>query len=223
MRRFALLLVLSACASAPRPPAVELKPGAKNVAIVALDTVFNTELVAPMDVFQHTGEHMNVFIVGRTTAPVRTYEGLTILPHFGFEDAPKIDVLVVPSTDKSLTSELEDEAYLAFLRERGKSAELVTSHCWGAFPIAAAGLLDDREATTYPPSIPDLAQRFPKVKVISDRRFVRSENRITSSGGLASFEAALFVVSELYGRELAERIAKGLVFGQENRSSALER
>ena len=47
-------------------------------------------------------------------------------------------------------------------------------------------------------------------------RFVVEGIVITSNGGLAAFEAALYVVERLLGREEADKIAAGLVFGPEN-------
>src|SRR5262245_26347667 len=106
----AVSLVLCGCAStqsgSKESAAVDLQnaahakalnPAAKNVGIVVFDDVFITEFVAPLDVYKHTGDKMNVFTVGPKRADLHTYEGVVFRPDYSFADAPKIDVLVVPS------------------------------------------------------------------------------------------------------------------------------
>lgn len=197
--------------------AVQLKEGAKNVGILLFDDLFITEFVAPFDIYKHTGDKMNVFTVAQTLKPIRTYEGVLLHPDFSFANAPKIDILVVPSGNKSTSSDLNDTALIDFVRKIAVSADYVTSHCWGAFILAGAGLLDGHEATTFPTSLTEFQQRFPTITVVENKRFVEAGNLITSNGGLAAFEAALFVVEKLYGNEVADTVAGGLVFAPENR------
>src|SRR5438046_1386892 len=102
-------------------------------------------------------------------------------------------------------------------------ARFVTSHCWGAFTLARAGCLDEREATTFPTSIGDLGKKFPKVKAVSGKRFVLSGKVVTSNGGLAAYEASLYVVEQLFGKETADSVASGFVFAPENRRFSIDR
>jgi transcriptional regulator GlxA family with amidase domain len=224
-RGLLLLSLATGCASAPRDHdhthaparvAPTLDPAAKNVGILVFDDLFITEFVAPFDIYKHAGKKLNVFSVSPRPGPIRTYEGVVFEADFHFGDAPKIDVLVVPSGNGSLTTDLQDPALLAFVRERAAAAEWVTSHCWGAFTLGAAGLLDGREATTFPTSVADLGARFPALQAQAGPRFVVSGNVVTSSGGLAAFEASLFVIERLFGTETADSIAAGLVFAPEN-------
>jgi transcriptional regulator GlxA family with amidase domain len=46
-------------------------------------------------------------------------------------------------------------------------------------------------------------------------------NLITSAGGLASYEAALYVVEKLFGKDQALSIAAALVFGPSNIEAAI--
>lgn len=217
-------LTLTGCKSSEpaAPPAraarakPTLQPGAKNVGILVFDELFITEFVAPFDIYKHAGAKLNVFSVSPRPGPIRTYEGVEFEADFTFADAPPIDVLVVPSGLKSTSTDLEDATLLAFVRARAAEAQFVTSHCWGAFTLAGAGLLDGKDCTTFPTSIQDLGKKFPGVNVKTGPRFVVADKVITSNGGLAAFEAALYVVERLLGREEADKIAAGLVFAPEN-------
>jgi transcriptional regulator GlxA family with amidase domain len=189
-----------------------------NVAFLIMDGTFNTELTAPFDIFQHTIyreniKAMNVFTVANTLQPVRTFEGMYLLPDFDYtaKDLPKIDILVVPSAEHHLDTDLEDEALINFVKKIDKEAMFVTSHCDGAFVLAKAGLLDNSVSTTFPSDIDKMRETFPKLDIRKDVLFVHDGKYITSAGGAKSFEAALYLTELLYGAEIARSLAGGLV------------
>lgn len=87
----------------------------------------------------------------------------------------------------------------------------ITSHCDGAFVLAKAGLLDHAVATTFPTDIDQMRKMFPHLDIRKDVLFVHDGKYITSAGGARSFEAALYLCEMLYGTEIAQRLAQGLV------------
>jgi len=160
-----------------------------NVAFLIMDGVFNTELTAPFDIFQHTIyregiKSMNTFTVANSLKPVRTFEGLYVLP---------------------------DDVMIQWIQKIDREAMYVTSHCDGAFVLAKAGILDQVASTTFPSDIPKYKTMFPHLDVKSDVLFVHDGKYITSAGGAKSFEAALYLCEVLYGKEIAKRLAGGLV------------
>ncbi len=189
-----------------------------NVAFLIMDGTYNTEFTAPYDIFQHTQfrkniKAMNTFTVANTLEPITTFEGVRILPDFDYtkDSLPAIDILVVPSAEHNLDSDLEDIVLLDFVRKVDKKALLVTSHCDGAFILAKAGVLDSVTSTTFPSDIVKYKAMFPALQVKDSVLFVHDGKYITSAGGAKSFEAALYVCELLYGKEIPESIAKGLV------------
>ncbi len=193
-----------------------------NVAFLIMDGTYNTEFTAPFDIFQHTQyrkgiKAMNTFTVANTLDPVTTFEGVRILPDFDYTSdlLPKIDILVVPSAEHHLDSDLEDEKMLNFVREADREALFVTSHCDGAFVLAKAGLLDNVVSTTFPSDIELYKNMFPDLQVADSVLFVHDGKYITSAGGARSFEAALYLCEYLYGGEIARSIAGGLVIDWE--------
>lgn len=189
-----------------------------NVAFLIMDGTFNTELTAPFDIFQHTIyreniKAMNVFTVANTLDPIKTFEGMYLLPDYDYtqEDIPKIDILVVPSAEHHLDTDLEDEAMISFVQAVDKEALFVTSHCDGAFVLAQAGLLAGKVATTFPSDINTMRETFPTLDIRKEVLFVHDGKYITSAGGAKSFEAALYLAEHLYGAEIARSLAGGLV------------
>ncbi|PHI20247.1 glutamine amidotransferase [Lewinellaceae bacterium SD302] len=189
-----------------------------NVAFLIMDGVYNTELTAPYDIFQHTVfrdgiRQMNVFTVANTRHPITTFEGLRILPDANYltDTLPRIDILVVPSAEHHLDTDLDDEAMLDFVRRADREAEFVTSHCDGAFVLAAAGLLNNSISTTFPSDIDQMRARFPELDIRKDVLFVHDGKYLTSAGGAKSFEATLYLTEHLYGDSIARSLAGGLV------------
>jgi transcriptional regulator GlxA family with amidase domain len=195
-----------------------LKPDRYNVAFLIMDGTFNTELTAPFDIFQHTIfregiKPMNVFMVANTDKPVTTFEGIKILPDFNYltDSLPKIDILVVPSAEHHLDSDLNDTAMINFVKKVDQEAQFITSHCDGAFVLAKAGLLEGKVSTTFPSDIDKMKAMFPNLDIRKEVLFVHDGKYITSAGGAKSFEAALYLCEYLYGPEIAQRLAGGLV------------
>ena len=196
----------------------KLNPDNYNVAFLVMDGTYNTELTAPFDVFQHTVfrkgiKAMNVFTVANTNDAITTFEGLRILPDYNYvsDTIPKIDILVVPSAEHHLDTDLEDDTLLNFIKKVDKDAQFITSHCDGAFVLAKAGLLDKSVSTTFPSDIDTMRDMFPNLDIRKDILFVHDGKYITSAGGAKSFEAALYLCELLYGITIAQRLAEGLV------------
>ena len=228
---FFLLILLKACSptsdtsSIPESTSVlsskqasDFPPDRYNVAFLIMDGVYNTELTAPFDIFQHTIyrdsiKAMNVFLVANTLEPITTFEGIRLLPDFNYitDTLPKIDILVVPSAEHHLDTDLEDEAMLNFVKKVDQEALFVASHCDGAFVLAKAGLLDQVASTTFPSDIETYRKMFPQLDVKDNVLFVHDGKYITSAGGAKSFEASLYLCEYLYGAAIARRLAKGLV------------
>ena len=220
-----LLFALVACQQHPKreAPLPErnsplLETGRYNVAFLIMDGVYNTEFTAPFDIFQHTQyreniKAMNTFTVANTLAPITSFEGLRILPDFDYtrEELPKIDILVIPSAEHHLDTDLQDTTMLNFVKKVAQEALFMTSHCDGVFVLAKAGLLEAVASTTFPSDIATYKAMFPNLEVKDSVLFVHDGKYITSAGGAKSFEAALYLCQLLYGKEIAESLARGLV------------
>ena len=223
-----LAILLTACAAPARSPAAPAAELPLSVGFLVIDGVYNTELTAPYDIFQHTIFHvqpgMRVFTVAPGRAAVTTFEGLRLLPDFSFADAPPIDVLVVPSAEHNMDSDLEDERLIGWVRRTGVRARFVVSLCDGAFVLAQAGLLDGRAATTFPSDSARFRELFgARLDVREDVSFVHDGPALTSVGGAKSFDAALYLCELLYGPEKARAIARGLVIDWDLAAVAHER
>lgn len=220
-----ILAFLAACQPQPpgadQPAPVHQSPvapkGVLQAGFIVREGVYNSELMAPYDVFHHSIfrdslHYIRPFIVSADGQPVVTFEGITVAPHYGFDKAPPLDILVIPSTAGSMEADLQDSTFMAWLRQAVSQAQYVVTVCDGAFPLAATGALDGRTATTFPADRAALAARFPAVQVVDTARLVVDGKYITSVGGAMSYEPAFYLVEHLYGKTHADQTATGLVW-----------
>jgi transcriptional regulator GlxA family with amidase domain len=104
-----------------------------------------------------------------------------------------------------------DARIAAALRRVAAKARRLASVCTGAFPLAAAGLLDGRRAVTHWRWCDALARDFPRVRVERDAIYVRDGNVWTSAGVTAGIDLALALIEADHGAALALAVAKTLV------------
>jgi putative intracellular protease/amidase len=198
------------------PPAASLPTGqALRAGFLVVNGVYNTELMAPYDVFQHTKFHsqpgIEVFTVSPDGRPVTTFEGIRITPTYGFQNAPAMDILVVPSAEGSMDRDLQNAALIDWVRRTGGQARHVMSLCDGAFLLAKAGLLNGVPATTFPKDYERFATMFPNVDLRINVSFVDAGKMLTSQGGARSYDVAMHLVDRLYGQRVAKGIGEGLL------------
>ncbi len=216
---FFLLFLLEACQSPIKTHQYPtLDPDRYNVAFLIMDGVYNTELTAPYDIFQHTIyrkgiKSMNTFLVADQHEAITTFEGIKLIPDFDYtnDKLPQIDILVVPSAEHHLDTDLQNEVMLQWIRDVTLDAKFVTSHCDGAFVLAKSGILDNIVSTTFPSDIGKYKKMFPHLDIRDSVLFVHDGKFITSAGGAKSFEAALYLTEFLYGDTIARSLAGGLV------------
>jgi transcriptional regulator GlxA family with amidase domain len=186
-----------------------------QVGFLVLNRVYNSELMAPYDIFHHTVFHtkpgMRVFTVSLNEIQVTTFEGLKIATDYTIRNAPSIDILVIPSAEHNMDSDLKDEELKKWVRERSESAKYVVTLCDGAFILANTGLLNGKKATTFPADVPQFRKTFPEVQTYEGYSFVHDGKYLTSQGGAKSYDVAMYLVDLIYGEKVAAGVGRGLV------------
>jgi transcriptional regulator GlxA family with amidase domain len=185
------------------------------VGFLVLDHVYNSELMAPYDIFHHTVFHtrpgMRVFTVSLDGKAITTFEGLRIETDYSIANAPPIDVLVIPSAEHNMDTDLQNATLRGWVQKAAESAKYVITLCDGAFVLANTGVLAGRKATTFPADVEAFRKLFPKVQTQEGFSFVVDGKFLTSQGGARSYDVALFLVDHLYGEKVAAGVARGLV------------
>lgn len=121
-----------------------------------------------------------------------------------------------------------DPKTVELVRASASNVRRVASVCTGSFLLAAAGLLDGRQATTHWRFAGTLRARYPKVRVTPDNIFVRDGQVWTSAGITSGIDLALALIEDDFGAEVSKATARDMVVyhrragGQSQFSTILE-
>jgi transcriptional regulator GlxA family with amidase domain len=180
----------------------------RRVAICVWNEAELLDFSGPGEVFAAAdgGAAFEVYTVGESDAPIVSQGFLRVTPQYSIANCPRPDVIVLPGGGIHHLS--VNASMVSWLITAAASAEVVLSVCTGAFLLAAAGLLDGLEATTWYGAIDRLRAAAPRTRVYADRRFVDNGRYVTSAGVSAGIDAALHVVARLLGTEKARETAR---------------
>ena len=153
---------------------------------------------------------LKVALVGADGTPVMARHALGVIPHFGFDGAPRFDLLIVPGG--IVDQPLADAATLAWIRRQHESAALTASVCTGALVLAKLGLLDGLEATTHWGDIAGLREQYPQVQVRENIQYVDQGPIVTSAGISAGIGMSLHLVGRILGERMAVETARRMEY-----------
>lgn len=185
-----------------------------KIAVIAYDGMTPFHLSVPCLVFGAyrggaAGPPFDLLVCAADKTPLRTTAGFDIATAFDLSAVDAADIVVMPSWhDDCRAAPLALLDALRRARERGAR---VLGLCLGAFPLAEAGLLDGRTATTHWGWADALSARYPRVKVDREVLYVDEGDVLTSAGVAAGLDCCLHVLRALCGAEVANRVARQLV------------
>jgi transcriptional regulator GlxA family with amidase domain len=182
-----------------------------RVAFVISDGFDLIDFAGPWEVFQDvmlgSGKDdmdmpYELYTVSSSKGAVTSSGGARVTPQYTLDSAPRPDVIVIGAQSDS------SEPLLAWLRSQHASQVTIMSVCVGARKLALAGLLDGKPATTHHEYLDGLQKAFPRVQWLASRRYVRSEERVYTAGGLTSgIDLALHLVAVRFGQDVAQKTA----------------
>jgi AraC family transcriptional activator FtrA len=183
-----------------------------RVAVAVTDGVPIFELAIPCEVFGYArpGLAPSWYDFRLCAAEgTRTAAGFVPGDHDGLDTLAEADTVIVPAC-RSVQERQPPDLVAAVAAAHQRGARLV-SLCSGAFVLAAAGILDDRPATTHWLHADLLARRYPKVRVDPSVLYIDDGDILTSAGTAAGLDLCLHLVRNDHGASVANALAKRLV------------
>jgi len=147
-----------------------------------------------------------IHLLWKTTELVEGFPVWWTKPTTTFAESPQLDVIAVPMLPPEIQN---DPEVIAFVAMHGRTARYVIGICNGVLLLGAAGLLEGKRATTSHNSLSALSALGASETVPGGSGVVVDDNLFTAGPGVGSFEAALLVAEQAFGRtagELAELI-----------------
>jgi transcriptional regulator GlxA family with amidase domain len=179
------------------------------------------DVFGPIDAFNlmSWSYEMNLSILAETLDPVTTLTKAanksshffeTVNPTHTFDDAPPIEVLLVPgglgTFDDTVNPTIE------FVRKTYPKLRYLITVCTGSGVAARAGVLDGKRATTNKATWQSIVALGPNTNWIPHARWVVDGNVWTSSGVSAGIDAAFDFIKHVYGNETATNIANSMEY-----------
>lgn len=135
--------------------------------------------------------------------------GAIVMTDYLLSDAPTdLDAVFICGASPAMPE--ENLALQAWLQRSAQKKLALGGICTGSYLLAKAGLLDGYRATIHWWNIANLRESFPKTRV-SSNLFEVDRDRFTCSGGTASMDMMLFLISKQHGVELASNISEQFV------------
>ena len=177
------------------------------IAVIGLnDATETTDYLMPTGILRRA-DVADVVLVAAREGPLKLYPALTVMPDapidaFDAAHPDGADYVIVPAMSRD-----DDPVILAWLQSQADKGAIIIGVCAGAKVVAAAGLLQDRRATTHWYYLPELLRRHPSITAVPDRRYVIDHNVATTTGVSASMPMALTLIEAIAGRPKANQVA----------------
>jgi transcriptional regulator GlxA family with amidase domain len=169
----------------------------KAVAFVLYPGLTLLDLVGPLQVFttlRFFNDQFRPVVVAERIEPMNTDGPLTVTADQTFGDVPDPTVVIVPGGGEPTIKAMGDHAIRDYLRHAAETVPVMGSVCTGSLVLAAAGLLEGRNATTHW-AYHSLLERLGATYL--PQRWVEHDKFITSAGVSAGIDMALALVARL--------------------------
>ncbi|WP_219466314.1 GlxA family transcriptional regulator [Nonomuraea rhizosphaerae] len=185
-----------------------------RVAVLVLDHFAPLDLGIPGQVFwsaeSPSGEKLyEVVTCSPGRRPVRCSAGYSVLPDHDLDVLGTADTVLLPGIHGGQV--MRNGTIGPGLRDALQGHERIMSICTGAFVLAAAGLLDDRPATTHWREAARFSALFPRVRLDPSVLFIDDGDVLTSAGVASGMDLCLHVIRRDFGAEVANRAARRCV------------
>ena len=191
-----------------------------DIAVYAFDGMSPFELGVVVEVFALARPELSGLLAApwyglkvcadRPGTALNSVGGFSLTAHHGLDELAAADTVIITGVPNAFSDGISS-ALVTALRTAHERGARIVSICSGAFALAAAGLLDGREATTHWRYAELLQQRHPTVRVNPDVLYVDSGDVLTSAGSAAGIDLCLHLVRRDHGAKVANSVARRFV------------
>ncbi len=162
------------------------------------------EAITVTDILRRAGAEVKTVSVTESLEVKGTHD-IKVQADITFEEADyeSCEMIVLPGGMPGTTNLLEHEGLVQKIRELYERGKWVCAICAAPMVLAAAGILDGKNATIYPGM-----ENYIRGAKPTEGAIVRDGNIITSKAPGTAMKFALSLVEALYGKEKAERLGK---------------
>nr|WP_287937352.1 DJ-1/PfpI family protein [Algoriphagus sp.] len=180
----------------------------KRLGIFVFEEVEVLDFAGPFEVFSVAAQLsdyqlLQVSTFGTSQTPIRTKNGLQVIPDTGLDSLESLDFLVIPGGDGTKKI-IQNPGVLASLQSKINSSQWTMSVCSGSRILGKTGFLDHKAYCTHHEVFESMEEIVPTGMPQPQLRFVQSDRKIWTAAGIsAGIDLALLLTELTFGKELA--------------------
>ena len=183
-----------------------------KIAIFIFPDVETLDFCGPLEVFTAANiaceqEFFHVYTFAEKPEPIKTINGLRVIPDFDAENVPRPDILIIPGGNGTRDL-IENKFVLGLLHKLYDGSQYTFSVCSGARIPAVLGWLDGKTFTTHHSVFDDVQKLAPKARIRPNNRFTDNGKILTSAGVAAGIDLSFYLLEKIQGSEVAQKTAK---------------
>jgi 4-methyl-5(b-hydroxyethyl)-thiazole monophosphate biosynthesis len=177
----------------------------KNVLVLFADGSEELEAITIVNILRRAG--VSVTLAGLDAGALRGSRGVMLMPDSTLDAVlhEDFDMIVLPGGQPGTNHLKADARVLKLAQRMAQQDKYVAAICAAPSVLAAAGLLDGKQATSFPGAL----TAFPKVKQ-QHAAIVEDGKIITSRGPGTAMDFALTLVERLAGPAKRQEVEAGL-------------
>lgn len=202
----ALSLSADAAAQISTQPPVPPSGPKKKLGMILFDGFELLDVFGPLEMFGMLKDRVEIVMIAPQAGPVKSGAGPAAVADFGFADAPRLDIVMIPG-GIGTRREVNDADFMAAIKTIAQATPQVATICTGSGLLAKTGLIDGVKATSNKMAWKWATSQGAKVLWIPQARWVEDGKYISSSGISAGTDMALGLIAKLYGKDMAQWVA----------------
>lgn len=192
----------------------------KTIGILIFDDVEELDFVGPYEVFTMINEiseslgkapFVDVMLISETGQDITGRKGMRVGAHIAMNDVSELDVILIPGGQGS-RDVIQNNAVLAWIKDRAARCEWVTSVCTGSFVLAKCGLTQGRKITTHWANFDEFKRLGLEGDLMAHMRYVRDGNIVTSAGVSAGIDMSLWLTGQMFSPKLARQVQRAMQY-----------
>lgn len=183
----------------------------KEVAVLLFEDFETLDVFGPVEIFGRLKEHYTVHYYSLDGGIIKNMHGLKLLTEKLDDLVGQPEVFLIPGGPGSRL-EISNESLLKKIEEITQRSLYVLTVCTGSAIVAAAGLLDDRAATTNKKAFKWVVTTGIKTKWNKSARWVVDGKFYTSSGVSAGMDMSLGFLADRHDLAFARQVARDMEY-----------
>jgi transcriptional regulator GlxA family with amidase domain len=172
-----------------------------KIAILLFDNFTPLDVIGPYEILSKLSGS-KVYMTAIEPGLYSDGKGLRISAEYSLKEIESPDIMVIPG-GFGIDATLGNKTVTDWIINAHKTTKWTVSVCSGSLLLAAAGLLDGREATTHWNRKKQLSSYG---AIIKNERYIRDGKIITSAGVSAGIDMSLFLISLIVNDDFAKAV-----------------